>query len=105
MIQNKKIMEIDNFLFESYKKVNMYKYLTPTNLLEENSKFLEKYKAGVEYNPTYLYKDIKDFDVNTILNEIFKYRDELNKINIENDYNELLKREIRMLEDLENMIY
>ena len=105
MIQNKKIMEIDNFLFESYKKVNMYKYLTPTNLLEENSKFLEKYKAGVEYNPTYLYKDIKDFDVNTILNEIFKYRDELNKINIESDYNELLKREIRMLEDLENMIY
>ena len=104
-LQNKKIMEIDNFLFESYKKVNMYKYLTPTNLLEENSKFLEKYKAGVEYNPTYLYKDIKDFDVNTILNEIFKYRDELNKINIENDYNELLKREIRMLEDLENMIY
>lgn len=104
-LQNKKIMEIDNFLFESYKKVNMYKYLTPTNLLEENSKFLEKYKAGVEYNPTYLYKDIKDFDVNTILNEIFKYRDELNKINIESDYNELLKREIRMLEDLENMIY
>ena len=104
-IQNKKIMEIDKFLYESYKKVNMYKYLTPTNLLEENSKFLEKYKAGVEYNPTYLYKDIKDFDVNTILNEIFKYRDELNKINIESDYNELLKREIRMLEDLENMIY
>lgn len=104
-IQDKKIKEIDKFLYESYKKVNMYKYLTPTNLLEENSKFLEKYKAGVEYNPTYLYKDIKDFDVNTILNEIFKYRDELNKINIENDYNELLKREIRMLEDLENMIY
>ena len=104
-IQDKKIKEIDKFLYESYKKVNMYKYLTPTNLLEENSKFLEKYGAGVEYNPTYLYKDIKDFDVNTILNEIFKYRDELNKINIENDYNELLKREIRMLEDLENMIY
>ena len=104
-IQDKKIKEIDKFLYESYKKVNMYKYLTPTNLLEENSKFLEKYGAGVEYNPTYLYKDIKDVDVNTILNEIFKYRDELNKIGFESDNNQLIKREIRMLEDLENMIY
>lgn len=104
-IQDKKIKEIDDFLYKSYKKVNMYKYLTPTNLLEENSKFLEKYKAGVEYNPTYLYKDIKDVDVNTILNEIFKYRDELKKIGFDSDNNQVLKREIRMLEDLENMIY
>ena len=102
----KKIKEIDNFLFESYKKVNMYKYLTPINLLEENGKFLEKYESGIEYNPIYEYKNnINDYDSEFILNTIFKYRKELEQIKFESNYNLLLKREIKMLEDLENMIY
>ncbi len=98
----KKIKEIDDFLFEAYKKINMYKYLTPKNLIEENNKFLVRFKAGIEYNPIYEYEkniDYKESEI--VLNKIFEIKKEFDELKFKNELYILLKREIRMLDDLE----
>lgn len=105
LIESKKIKEIDDFLFEAYKKINMYKYLTPKNLIHENNKFLEKFQLGIEYNPIYEYeKNINYEDSEIILNKIFEFKKEINKLKFESELDILLKREIKMIRDLEYII-
>lgn len=105
LIESKKIKEIDVFLFEAYKKINMYKYLTPKNLIHENNKFLEKFQLGIEYNPIYEYeKNINYEDSEIILNKIFEFKKEINKLKFESELDILLKREIKMIRDLEYII-
>lgn len=102
-----KIKEIDDFLLDAYKKVDMYKFLTPTNLNEENEKFLENFEKGIEYNPIYNYEiDSNKNEYKFILNKISKYKDELNRFdkNIDEVFQILIKREIHLLEELEDMI-
>lgn len=104
-LEYKKIKEIDDFLFEGYKKINMYRYLTPKNLIEENNKFLEKFKAGIEYNPIYEYEiNINYKESEEVLNKIFELNKEIDELKIESEMGILLKREIKMLQDLEYII-
>jgi len=102
-----KIKEIDTFLFEAYKKVDIYKYLTPINLNEENERFLNNFEQGIEYNPIYKYEiNSNKEEKNVILNKISQYKNELNQFaqNINEVFKILIKREIQMLEELEDMI-
>lgn len=104
-LEYKKIKEIDDFLFEGYKKINMYRYLTPKNLIEENNKFLEKFKAGIEYNPIYEYEKNIDYKKSEeVLNKIFELRKEIDELKIESELGILVKRELKMLQDLEYII-
>lgn len=103
----KLLKEIDTFIYESYKKIDIYSYLTPVNLVEENNKFLEKFKKGIEYNPIYQYKIIdKTLEHSILLDKIFKYKKSLEKslTNSTNILNILAEKEIDMLNDLENII-
>ena len=104
-LEHQKIKEVDNFLFEAYKEINMYKYLTPKNLIEENNKFLEKFKLGIEYNPIYEYEKNRDYQKSEeVLNKIFELRKEIDKLRLESELGILVKRELKMLQDLEYII-
>ena len=104
-LEYQKIKEIDNFLFEAYRKINIYKYLTPKNLIEENNKFLEKFKSGIEYNPIYEYEKNIDYKKSEeVLNKIFELRKEIDELKIVSELGILVKRELKMLQDLEYII-
>lgn len=104
-LEYQKIKEIDDFLFEAYRKINIYKYLTPKNLIEENNKFLEKFKSGIEYNPIYEYEKNIDYKKSEeVLNKIFELRKEIDELKIVSELGILVKRELKMLQDLEYII-
>ena len=104
-LEYQKIKEIDDFLFEAYRKINIYKYLTPKNLIEENNIFLEKFKSGIEYNPIYEYEKNIDYKKSEeVLNKIFELRKEIDELKIVSELGILVKRELKMLQDLEYII-
>ena len=65
-----KLKAIDNFISEANIKLDYTKYLTPVNLREENSKFLNTYEKGVRYDPEYTYKPYEDINFDALKKQI-----------------------------------
>ena len=50
--------ELDAKIYSFDNDFNIMEYILPQNIVEENNKFLEKFKNGIVYNPIYVYKEI-----------------------------------------------
>lgn len=100
------IKKVDSFIAILYEKLNIYGFLTPTNLTEENEKFIKYFKSGIEYNPIYEYKNNVS-DNSHILSNICECKEILIRIINEDSgqYKLLAQIELSILEELENMIY
>ncbi len=68
-----KLIEIDNLISDINKKLDYAKYLTPTNLQEENKLFLLNFRNGKKYNPKYLYQPYENIDFDLLKREILKF--------------------------------
>ena len=67
---------INEMIYEFNKKYDIINLITPINFIDENKKFLQKYKEGYVYNPVYQYKNID-------LEELNKYEDFFNNADLE----------------------
>ncbi|MEI6774340.1 MAG: hypothetical protein WCL18_06205 [bacterium] len=65
--EKKQLHIVDDCLISIAKKINLYKFLTPTNLLEERDTFI---KHHGQYNPQFIYNFPKKEDMMTILNQL-----------------------------------
>lgn len=57
MTEEQVLHEVDEQLLQLTKKINLLKYLTPTNVAEERNRFVE---AQGEYNPQFIYHPIDE---------------------------------------------
>jgi len=84
---------IDDFISNVNQKLDYTKYLTPTNLNEQNSKFFDNFKKGIEYNPRYNYQPYDDINFDSLKNQIEEFK--LSDSTIEN----IFKRYLSVLGD------
>lgn len=69
-----KLKVIDDFISDINIKLDYTKYLTPTNLREENNKFIDNYKKGKQYNPQYTYRSYEDIDFELLKEKISEFK-------------------------------
>jgi len=69
-----KLKGIDDYISYVNIQLDYTKYLTPINLKEENTKFIEKYRNNQRYNPIYCYKPYGNIDFEKLKKDINEYQ-------------------------------
>lgn len=83
--------DVCEFIAKANSLLDYTKYLTPINLREENERFLDAFKMGVEYNPIFCYEEYFNIDFNGLQKSFHLYYDSLGDSALDRIFKRLLK--------------